>query len=721
MECNKEEALRAKEISLKKMEAKDFVGARKFALKAQQLYPEMENMSQMLCVCDVHCSAETKIVGNESDWYGILQIEQTADEAMIRKQYRKFALLLHPDKNKFFGAEAAFKLIGEAQRVLLDKEKRQFYDLKCRASCKLVRKNQPHQQPSRNFNVAKPSVVPKKFTSNSNSHVDVKAFNATCPGQTQPGGGNGKETFWTQCPFCAVRYQYYKEIQNRLLRCQSCKKPFTAYDMLAHGTRPGAEATQHVFPGQNIPNVNGSKAGSVAKNSYASNAGFQSGKKAKVSQSQKSRQAPKGSNKGDRKAEQGSKPVRKINSQRRKKHSAESRESFGSESSLDSEEVEIPTDSRQQYDSGEDCRSRKSNRNKRNVSYKYDASDEEEIINPSKKAKETGSSCPAKKVDVNASEKRQEPDPSKQESKKVECNKSDMGESTKKNYEADDDYFLASSPEEIPEPEYHEYPDPEFCDFDKFRGEKCFKVGQVWAAYDTFDAMPRFYAKIRKIFPGRFKLRITWLEADPDDTLGIEWANVELPYSNGKFTYGNSENTADRLMFSHEVTWNNGEGKDSVLIYPMKGEIWALFKIWDANWYLTLEKDTKLEFEFVEILSEYDATVGIRVAQLGKLKGFASLFCRKNETEIQIPPTELLKFSHKVPSCRMRGDEREGVPKDSFELDPASLSMNVLEEFSLPRSNKNACSANAKFEGLIPGVVRERVNLSAFTNTGTHL
>jgi curved DNA-binding protein CbpA len=30
---------------------------------------------------------------------------------MIKKQYRKFALQLHPDKNKFSGAEAAFKLI----------------------------------------------------------------------------------------------------------------------------------------------------------------------------------------------------------------------------------------------------------------------------------------------------------------------------------------------------------------------------------------------------------------------------------------------------------------------------------------------------------------------------------------------------------------------------------------------------------------------------------
>lgn len=33
-------------------------------------------------------------------------IEQTVDGVTIKKQYRKLAVLLHPDKNKFAGAEA---------------------------------------------------------------------------------------------------------------------------------------------------------------------------------------------------------------------------------------------------------------------------------------------------------------------------------------------------------------------------------------------------------------------------------------------------------------------------------------------------------------------------------------------------------------------------------------------------------------------------------------
>ncbi|KAL2922831.1 DnaJ-like protein subfamily B member 12 [Bienertia sinuspersici] len=727
MECNKEEALRAKEIAQKKMESKDFPGARKFSLKAQQLYPEMENISQMICVCDVHCSAESKILGTELDWYGILQIEQTADDTLIKKQYRKFALLLHPDKNKFSGAEAAFKLIGEAQRVLLDKEKRSLHDMKRRTYCKPVKQNQPPQQASRNANVVKTSKVQNNFTNNSNSHA--KASNATSQGskqQAQSGIPNGRETFWTQCPYCGIRYQYYKEVLNRALRCQSCKQPFIAYDMLSQGSRPGADSTQPVFPGQNIPNMNASNPGSEAMK-HTSNAGFQTGKNVQDSPAQKGRQ----SHKVNRQVEQGSKSSRKINNKGGKKHEVESSESLGSDSSLESEEVEINIDMKQQFDSDGDGCARRSSRNKRHVSYNEQVSDDEEIMNPLKKVKESGPANPVAEEKVDASEKKPKTDPSKDfysasatfnESKRGTCNKSDGNEtvidSTKKSVEADDDYILTSSRETTPEPEFYEYPDPEFFDFDKQREEQCFKVGQVWAAYDTADAMPRFYAKIRKIQSPGFKLRITWLEANPDDPCGREWANSELPISCGKFKLGSSENTEDRLMFSHEVTWEKGGTKDSVLIYPKKGEIWALFKKWDAEWYLTSENDREFEYEFAEVLSEYDGTVGIRVAVLGKLKGFASLFFRKDESEILIPPSEVLKFSHRAPSYRMSGNEREGVPKDSFELDPASITLN-LEEINLPKSNANTCYGNfsAKFEEVSTGL-KQAPKASASYNNG---
>jgi len=83
----------------------------------------------MLTVCDVHCVAGAK-ENVQIDWYGILQVPETADDAQIKKQYHKLALLLHPDKNKFEGAEAAFKLVGEANETPTDRSKRSLYDMK---------------------------------------------------------------------------------------------------------------------------------------------------------------------------------------------------------------------------------------------------------------------------------------------------------------------------------------------------------------------------------------------------------------------------------------------------------------------------------------------------------------------------------------------------------------------------------------------------------------
>uniref|UniRef100_A0ACD5ZGA4 Uncharacterized protein n=1 Tax=Avena sativa TaxID=4498 RepID=A0ACD5ZGA4_AVESA len=117
MECNREEAIKAREIAIKKLENKDFVGAKRIALKAQRIFPELENLSQLLTVCEVHCAAEAKL-NDLLDFYGILQVDVTADEATIKKQYRKLAFSLHPDKNSFPSAEAAFKLVAEAHSTL---------------------------------------------------------------------------------------------------------------------------------------------------------------------------------------------------------------------------------------------------------------------------------------------------------------------------------------------------------------------------------------------------------------------------------------------------------------------------------------------------------------------------------------------------------------------------------------------------------------------------
>ncbi|EEF45467.1 protein with unknown function [Ricinus communis] len=145
--------------------------------------------------------------------------------------------------------------------------------------------------------------------------------------------------------------------------------------------------------------------------------------------------------------------------------------------------------------------------------------------------------------------------------------------------------------------------------------------------------MPRFYARITKVFFPEFTLQITWLEPDPDANDETEWVQAGLLVSCGKFKNGNFENAEGRLMFSHMIEWEKGSQRDAYKIFP------------------------------------------------SKVKGFVSLFChirKEGKDTFLIPPTELFRFSHMIPLFKFTGAER-GVPKGSFKLDPASLPKDIEE------------------------------------------
>ena len=57
--------------------------------------------------------------------YEVLGVERDADDAQLKKAYRKLALKLHPDKG---GDPEEFKAVSEAYAVLSSAEKRSVYD-----------------------------------------------------------------------------------------------------------------------------------------------------------------------------------------------------------------------------------------------------------------------------------------------------------------------------------------------------------------------------------------------------------------------------------------------------------------------------------------------------------------------------------------------------------------------------------------------------------------
>ena len=57
------------------------------------------------------------------DLYTILGIPKSADQATIRKAYKKLARQYHPDLNKDAGADERFKEVNTAYEVLSDEQR----------------------------------------------------------------------------------------------------------------------------------------------------------------------------------------------------------------------------------------------------------------------------------------------------------------------------------------------------------------------------------------------------------------------------------------------------------------------------------------------------------------------------------------------------------------------------------------------------------------------
>lgn len=123
------EALRCLDIAEKLLSTKDLVGSKSFATRARDSDPRLEQADQILAVTDTLLAAENPITNNHLDWYAILQLaRRTHDSELIASQYRRLALLLNPNRNKFAFADHAFKLISEAWLVLSNPSRKFQFD-----------------------------------------------------------------------------------------------------------------------------------------------------------------------------------------------------------------------------------------------------------------------------------------------------------------------------------------------------------------------------------------------------------------------------------------------------------------------------------------------------------------------------------------------------------------------------------------------------------------
>ncbi|KAL6614872.1 hypothetical protein ACP70R_037142 [Stipagrostis hirtigluma subsp. patula] len=863
MECNKEEASRAKDLAAIKLKEADYVCARRIALKAQQIFPGLENISQLLTVCEVHCCASVKING-ETDWYGILQVEATADDMLLKKQYRKLALLLHPDKNKFPGSEAAFKLIGEAHMILTDKVKRSLHDSKRKpvitTSASLPKKC--GRPPKKTNHIAKKA----------NKENTYAPYHQNKSGQA--GCFTGYSTFWTICLTCGTKYQYPSSLVMKVLLCQICSRSFLAYDLSkkpsgqqnpATGHRtpvtgfgvqqqmfppskqdvtnqqysnprlPGQQnpATSHRipvtgfgmqqqmfpssqpahgtnqqhnhkrFPGQQNPvTCNRAPITELATQHQV----FPPSQQARVSHQQNCQSIPGQhnpatghetpvTNQQEQSQNVSAKEIPVLKQQCEKfhfnsgsKNAVSSQDTGGPNNkgtagsnvtvetgACNSTEVVRPSFSKQDVED----RTKSSLVNSDNVSLVHKQKRGREAVTRSSFSVAMGGSQVAAEDVVTAAfvDKTSEHNPRRatpQENNVISEDISDccrkgsdhISESpakkrVRKGYAPGNAGKSSDSPENEGANMYNQQrfnipstaktsnedgevingihldeiqgtrqkedshcsesdaaarsldnsvpckvtvscPDSDFYDFEKNRAENQFKVDQIWAIYDDHDCMPRYYARIKQVYSPGFMLQFTWLELDPLNDAEKARSSKDLPVACGNFRVGRTLLTEDTKMFSHVVFWTKGKKRNSYVIYPRKGEVWALFKGWNITWSTDSNDHRPYIYEVVEITSDFATDIGTYVIPLVKINGFVSVFVRANNVApYLITGSDTPRFSHNIPFHRLVETDSHSIPNGALELDPASLPSDLEKAFDsvdLDRSFMNNREGNIASE-----------------------
>ncbi|XVE85349.1 hypothetical protein DITRI_Ditri17bG0083900 [Diplodiscus trichospermus] len=742
MECNKDEATRAKELAEKKFIAKDIRGARKFALKAQNLYPGLEGISQMIATLDVYISAENKVNG-EADWYAILGVNPLADDDGVRKQYRKLALMLHPDKNKSVGADGAFKLISEAWSLLSDKAKRVAYDKK--RGGKVMQKVSTHSGGSAASKEANGFCNISKTTNSSakTSKNNTRAAQSSMPAarSSNPAGQSSKpasshkpksNTFWTVCHRCKMQYEYLRVYLNHNLLCPNCHEPFLAVE-----TPPPTTSTPTPWNfSQQRRNSNsqaGNKSSSNSGRNHASTsnaAGFSSHDSYSQSNFQwgpfsRTGGAPTAAQAASvvqqvyekvRRERQEAQAATKREEATRRKHHASKRATSASTGYTntakrkrgmeDGSASAHGTNITNQMGvgnggtanlSGSKLRSLETGWNN-GTTKQNNARDISQIEIQSllvekakreiqKKLNEWSSLSAAKMAskEVMGNENANEKQNNSLVNNEALDQKMSEGFVDKTN-DPSVKSFPGSSGVDIDaetlEAMSINVPDPDFHDFDKDRTERSFEDSQVWAAYDDDDGMPRYYAMIHNVISrDPFKMQISWLNSKTNSELGpLNWVGSGFSKTCGEFRIGRHEINSSLNSFSHKVRWTKGM-RGAICIYPRKGDVWAIYRLWSPDWNELTADEVIRKYDMVEVLDDYNEELGVTVTPLVKVAGFKTVFHRHlDHREIRrIPREEMFRFSHQVPSYLLTGQEAPNAPKGCWELDPAATPVELLQ------------------------------------------
>ena len=111
-----ESYLMMEKLDMAEAEARRVLSANRSNRKAHEIIQEVQKQKKMT---------------TRKDYYKILEVDKRADEATIKKAYKKLARKWHPDKNRdnIEAAQKMFHDVAEAYEVLTDPEKKALFDM----------------------------------------------------------------------------------------------------------------------------------------------------------------------------------------------------------------------------------------------------------------------------------------------------------------------------------------------------------------------------------------------------------------------------------------------------------------------------------------------------------------------------------------------------------------------------------------------------------------
>ncbi|XP_051114691.1 uncharacterized protein LOC127240200 [Andrographis paniculata] len=679
MESKMEEALRAKSMAEKQFSEKDFISAKNYALKAQMMCPELEGISQMVATFGVYVASEAKING-EYDFYSILGVDPTAEKPKLKKQYKKMAVMLHPDKNRTVGADGAFRLVSEAWTQLSDGAKRSSYDQR------------------------------RSLFAGYNSGISGYDNSSKFPTHSR------LDTFWTVCTSCHVQYEYLRKYVNKRLSCKNCRGVFVAVETGLAPMSSSFPYSTYTYPPENGYGSHGSTVSYVPANmgycppngstghtagyrpEYVSNISFQGNSTAQSTGSAD----PNGLSASSFVFCQanGEANKTKVN---------------GKHDKIKSTGLAAPNGYTNQHDASRPRRGRPPKKIKVDFGSLPAYGHGECRVNATSEVKMANGDLPFRSSPKLSSPTdatiRHPPAVPVIDTRRLLISKARLEiikkvEEMRLISEAD----AAEAEKRIAHGEVLKYnegvkvsgathvgshpelkrsasmsitvPDSDFHDFDKDRSEECFKPKQIWALYDEEDGMPRLYCLIREIISvNPFKIYISYLSSKSDGEFGpVNWLDCGFTKSCGSFRVFHSETVEHVNIFSHLLSKEKAGRGGCVRIYPRLGDIWAVYRNWSPDWNRATPAEVRHQYEMVEVLADYSDENGVWVTPLIKLEGYKTVYQRNPNTSAirWIPRREMLRFSHQVPSCSLKV-EGKNLPDGCWDLDPAATPEELLQ------------------------------------------